>query len=111
MGLVAAVAVSLTITVFPNGPGKGSHTWTLRCSPPGGTLPASEAACRRLLALRAPFAPTPGTTLCTQVYGGPQEAVVRGTFAGRRVSIRFTRRNGCAIARWDRVRFLFQPRR
>lgn len=108
MSLAAALAVSLTITVFPNGPGKGSHTWTLRCSPPGGTLPAPAAACRRLLALRSPFAPIPPTTACTQVYGGPQEAIVRGTFAGRRVRTRFTRENGCAIARWDRVRFLFR---
>jgi hypothetical protein len=46
-------------------------------------------------------------TVCTQIYGGPQEAVVRGTFRGRRVSIRFTRRNGCEIARWNRVAFLF----
>jgi hypothetical protein len=96
------------ITVFPNGPGKGSRTWTLRCSPPGGTLPAAAVACRRLLALRAPFAPTSPGTVCTQVYGGPREAVVRGTFGGRRVSTRFTRRDGCAIARWDRVRFLFR---
>jgi hypothetical protein len=108
MSLAAALAVSLTITVFPNGPGKGSHTWTLRCSPPGGTLPAAAAACRRLLAARAPFATPPPMTVCTQVYGGPQEAVVRGTFAGRRIRVRFTRRDGCAIARWDKVRFLFR---
>jgi hypothetical protein len=108
MSLVAALAVSLTITVFPQGPGKDSHTWTLRCSPVGGTIPAAASACRRLRALRDPFAPTPPGTVCTQVYGGPQEAVVRGTFVGRRVWTRFTRRNGCAIARWDRVRFLLR---
>jgi hypothetical protein len=36
-----------------------------------------------------------------------REALVRGTFRGRRVSIRFTRRNGCEIARWNRMAFLF----
>jgi hypothetical protein len=36
-----------------------------------------------------------------------REAFVRGTFRGRRVSTRFARRNGCEIARWDRVAFLF----
>jgi hypothetical protein len=108
MSLVATLVVSLTITVFPQGPGKGSHTWTLRCSPPGGTLPAATVACRRLLALKTPFAPSPGDMACTQIYGGPQEAVVRGTFRGRRVSTRFTRRDGCAIARWERVRFLLR---
>jgi hypothetical protein len=108
MSLVAALAVSLTITVFPHGPGKESHTWTLRCTPAGGTLPAAASACRRLLAIRDPFAPTAPRTVCTQVYGGPQEAVVRGSFNGRRVRTRFTRRDGCAIARWERVRFLLR---
>ncbi|MGH2922070.1 MAG: SSI family serine proteinase inhibitor, partial [Gaiellaceae bacterium] len=64
-------------------------------------------ACRRLEAFDRPFAPTPKNTACTLVYGGPQTAQVRGTFEGRRVNARFSRRNGCEIARWNRVRFLF----
>ena len=56
---------------------------------------------------QSPFLPTPPATICTQIYGGPQEAFVRGTFRGRRLSTRFARRNGCEIARWDRVAFLF----
>jgi hypothetical protein len=55
----------------------------------------------------SPFLPLSPTTVCTQIYGGPQEALVRGTFRRRRVSIRFARRNGCEIARWTRVAFLF----
>jgi hypothetical protein len=53
-----------------------------------------------------PFAPTPPATVCTQIYGGPQEALITGTFRGRRVWARFSRRNGCEIARWNRIAFL-----
>ena len=69
------------------------------------------AACRRLLAAgRAIFAPTPPGTACTQIYGGPQIAVVTGTLAGRRVWARFRRRDGCEVARWNRVAFLLPVR-
>jgi hypothetical protein len=83
-----------------------TKVWTLRC-PAGGTLPNAARACKRLLALERPFAPTPKQAACTLIYGGPQVADVRGTFKGRRVKARFTRKNGCEIERWNRVRFLF----
>jgi hypothetical protein len=54
-----------------------------------------------------PFAPVPKDTACTQVYGGPQEADVTGTYRGRPVNAHFDRGNGCEIARWDKVAFLF----
>jgi hypothetical protein len=47
------------------------------------------------------FFPKPGPPkLCTQQYGGPQVAVVTGTFHGRAVESVFTRTDGCEIARW-----------
>ena len=47
------------------------------------------------------FFPKPGPPkLCTQQYGGPQVAVVSGTFRGRAVHSTFTRTDGCEIARW-----------
>jgi hypothetical protein len=47
------------------------------------------------------FFPKPGPPrLCTQQYGGPQVAVVTGTFHGRTVNARFQRTDGCEIARW-----------
>jgi hypothetical protein len=74
----------------------------------GGTLPRRATACSRLSTLAGdPFAPTPPRTACTQLYGRPQEARVRGRFRGRRISAGFNRRDGCAIARWNRVAFLF----
>jgi hypothetical protein len=48
------------------------------------------------------FFPKPGPPrLCTQQYGGPQVAVVSGTFHGRTVSATFRRTDGCEIARWN----------
>ncbi len=54
-----------------------------------------------------PFAPVPKDASCTQVYGGPQEADVRGVYRGRPVKAHFDRGNGCEIERWDKVGFLF----
>jgi hypothetical protein len=108
----AAIALgpttSLTITGWTEGRDSGfARTWTLRCGPVGGTLPGAAAACRQLLAVRAPFAPVPGGMACTEIYGGPQEALVRGRHRGRTVWARFDRTDGCQIARWEKVRRLF----
>ena len=103
----AAAPSSLRIRVWPDGASGSSSVWTLRCNPVGGTVPMRAAACRALTAARAPFAPVPKDVVCTQIYGGPQVALVTGTFRGRRVWARFQRRDGCEIARWDRLRVLF----
>ena len=110
MSLLAAMlvaATSLHITVWPDGPGRGRHTYTLRCAPSAGTLPKRTAACTRLATITRPFAPTPKNMMCTQLYGGPAEAVVTGRLRGHSVSARFGRKDGCQIARWNRVAFLF----
>src|SRR5688572_6928648 len=60
-------------------PGK---KWTLRCNPAAGTLPRAAAACRQLGTMRSPFAPIPKDVMCTEQYGGPQVAVISGTFRG-----------------------------
>ncbi len=79
----------------------------LRCNPARGTVPHPAAACRRLLSAgRALFAPTPPGTACTQIYGGPQVALVTGTLAGRSVWAKFARRDGCETERWNRIAFL-----
>ena len=83
-----------------------TKVWTLRC-PSGGTLPDAELACRNLDRLDDPFGPVPKSVACTEVYGGPQVADVQGTFRGAPVNTRFLRTDGCEIARWNRVRFLF----
>ena len=111
MSVLAAIllaSTSLQVTVWPNGP---DHTpkrsYTLKCAPLGGTLPRRAAACRQLARLKTPFAPTPKNMACTEIYGGPQEALVAGRLRGALVRARFNRRDGCEIARWNRVAFLF----
>ena len=103
----AATALTALSIAFAPGDGGAARHWTLRCAPVGGTLPQAAVACRRLAAFADPFAPTPKGSACTQLYGGPQTARVTGTFRGRSVWARFARRNGCEIARWQRVAFLF----
>lgn len=111
MTLVAAIllaSTSLQITVWPNGQGHApKRTYTLRCGPAAGTLPHRVSACARLATLKAPFAPTRKNVACTQIYGGPQEALVTGRLRGRLVRARFSRRDGCEIDRWNRLGFLF----
>jgi hypothetical protein len=111
MSLLAAILVastSLHITVWPHGVGNsGQHAYTLRCAPAGGTLPHRAAACTKLMRLNRPFAPTPKGVACTQIYGGPQQALVTGRFRGKLIRVRFSRKDGCEIARWNRVGFLF----
>jgi subtilisin inhibitor-like len=111
LALGGSPPAELSITVWPQGRRHPAKVWTLRCDPPGGTLPDRGTACRRLSAFVSnPFSPVPPGSVCTQIYGGPQEALVRGRFRGRSVWARFRRRNGCEIARWNRLAFLFPVR-
>ena len=90
-------------------PGSELVVRTLACRPARGSLLHAADACRRLAGLDAPFAPVPKGQACTMIYGGPQRALVTGTFRGRAVWARFTRVDGCQIARWKRAAFLFPP--
>ena len=98
---------SLRISVWSEGRDKGAPArYTLRCGPASGTVAKPAAACRKLSAMAKPFAPTPKDTVCTDQYGGPQQAIVAGTFEGRKLWIALTARNGCEISRWNRLAFL-----
>jgi hypothetical protein len=96
----------LEISVSIGGSEAPTKTWTLEC-PDGGTLPHPDQACAKLAKMDAPFAPVPKDKACTQVFGGPEEAVVTGTFRGKPVNAQFNKGNGCEIARWNSVEFLF----
>jgi hypothetical protein len=97
---------ALRITIW-NTPDTTPRVFTLRCNPPQGTVGMPTAACARLERVgRALFAPTPPGTACTMIYGGPQRAVIAGTLDGRKLWASFRRRDGCEIARWNKVAFL-----
>ncbi len=101
-----ASSTALTIEVSTGKSDRPTKVWTLTC-PDQGTLPQPRKACAQLAATKKPFVPTPKDAACTLIYGGPEEATVRGRFRERSVSTQFTRTNGCEIERWERVGFLF----
>jgi hypothetical protein len=106
--LLAVASTSLHITVWPDGMGQqAKKVYTLSCAPVGGTLPKRAAACTKLMRAERPFTPTPRGVACTMIYGGPQEALVTGRFRGKQIRATFSRTDGCQIARWNRVGFLF----
>jgi hypothetical protein len=90
--------------------GRGKPTtWTLTCDPPGGTFPDPEEACNKLDELDRPFVDTPDDAVCTEQFGGEQVAAVSGVYRDETVNTRFSRDDGCEIARWDEHAFLLEP--
>jgi Subtilisin inhibitor-like len=109
-GAPAQSATDLRIMVWPAGRSGDQHEATLSCAPAGGTLADAEAVCRRLGQLERPFRRPAGQDFCTEIYGGPAVAEIRGTFEGEQVNATFARTDGCEIALWDRHQFLFPVR-
>jgi hypothetical protein len=102
-----AAATDLKVTVWPEGQNENeSETYTVRCEPARGTLPRAATACSKLDKLANPFKPVARDAVCTDQYGGPDEALVTGTYEGRRVWARFTLNSGCQITRAKRIAFL-----
>jgi Subtilisin inhibitor-like len=98
----------LSVVVEPTGTGGPSHETRLECDPAGGNHPAPEPACAALAASPHSLDPVPDNVACTQQYGGPERASVRGVRDGRQVDATFSRANGCEIARWDALQPLFR---
>ena len=97
----------LTISFWPHGRGtEPPERWTLRCDPAGGTMPRAAAVCRQLYAMTKPFARRAKNLVCTDQYGGPQQAVIAGTLRGDRIWVLIGMRNGCEISRAKRLAFL-----
>ncbi|MFJ8731679.1 SSI family serine proteinase inhibitor [Streptomyces bauhiniae] len=96
----------LTLVVHGAGPGRDGVR-QLFCHPASGDHPDPAAACRVLDENtrwgQDTFAPVPPDSVCTMIDGGPATAHVTGYWAGRPVDAEFSRSNGCAIARWDRL--------
>ena len=97
----------LTISYWPEGRGTGDpNTWTLRCDPAGGTVPRVATVCRQLDGLVKPFRRPSKNLVCTDQYGGPQQALIAGTHKGNRIWTMIGMRNGCDISRAKRLAFL-----
>jgi hypothetical protein len=107
-GSGSSASADLRITVWPQGKTGASTAYTLTCPKGTGTLPKALAACSKLQQAGAvAFAPVPLGTPCTEIYGGPQTALVRGRLAGKPIGAVFSRSDGCQSARWSRLEFLF----
>lgn len=106
-GSGAAGVTELTITLKKS-PSADEQTWTLKCDPAGGNHPDPAAACAQLETSGAKaFEPTPSDAACTDLYGGPEQGTVTGTFEGAPVDATFARKNGCDVDRWEKVSELF----
>lgn len=104
----SGASADLRITVWPQGKAGTSINHTLSCPQGTGSLPGARAACSKLQRVDASvFAPVPVGTACTEIYGGPQTARISGRLAGKSIKADFERTNGCEIARWERLAFLF----
>jgi hypothetical protein len=84
-----------------------AKTWSLTCDPVGGDHPKAAQACAALAKAPDAFKPVPPDMMCTKIYGGPEVATVKGTWHGKPVDTRFTRTDGCQLARWSKVAPLF----
>jgi hypothetical protein len=93
-----ADGVRLTITVRDDADAE-PRIVVVDCAP-GDT----DAPCPAAATLRAEdFAPTPGDAVCSQQYGGPEEAMIEGAVDGAPVRATVTRTDGCEIARWEQL--------
>jgi Subtilisin inhibitor-like len=112
-GGTGSSTTKLTIKVLMS-PTAHAITRTLTCDPPGGNVPDPAGTCAALTKVAAakggdPFAPTPTGQMCTQIFGGPQTATVKGTWKGRKIDTTFGRKNGCETKRWNDLAALFGP--
>jgi hypothetical protein len=99
----ASDATALKITVVV-GERADPTTYELECDPSGGNHPQPAQACKALDQAGADvFEPVANDQMCTELYGGPQTATVKGTYEGDKVDAVFNRTNGCEIARWERL--------
>jgi hypothetical protein len=91
---------NLTVTVDSDGEqGAPAKQLELNCK-----APTDSAACGAAAGVStADLAPTPKDQACTQIFGGPETASIKGTIRGNAVDATFSRSDGCEIARWERV--------
>jgi hypothetical protein len=91
---------SLVVRVDDDGDGpNAARELELECDAPTDSSACGAAAGTSA----ADLAPTEEGKACTQLFGGPQTASIKGTLRGEEVDATFSRRDGCEIARWERV--------
>lgn len=85
----------MRVSVDPDGGGPAAPRSALvRCPS------AKQANACAVLGDRTVLEGPPPRTPCSQLYGGPQTATLRGQVDGRRIDVALNRSDGCQIARW-----------
>ena len=94
---------NLVVTVDADGAeGQPAKELQLTCS-----APTDSNACGAVAGISpADLAPKRDDVACTQQFGGPETATIKGTLRGEAVDATFARSDGCEIARWDKVKAL-----
>jgi hypothetical protein len=109
-GRPSAAAPSVRLTIVFTGRAGSRRVAHLNCTAAGGRAdgflrpvgaPRACAHARRIARLLA-GGPDPHRA-CSQIYGGPERALVTGTIGGRRIRHGFSRTNGCGVAEWRRA--------
>jgi hypothetical protein len=92
---------SLVVTIDPDGEeAQSAKSMELNCK-----APTDSDACGAAAGISAAdLASTPNDVACTQQFGGPETATIKGTLRGEPVEASFARSDGCEIARWDKVK-------
>lgn len=85
-------------------------SWTLDCRVAVGTHPQAGEACAVLADIDLDTLKNiPGNRACTEMFGGPQTATIRGTVRGTPVNVTMGRANGCQISQWDAMGAVLAP--
>ena len=111
-GAPGDVPTTADLTVTIEHPDADTIEYQLTCEDGTATivgfddLPAGPA-CQRLsipeVQERLVSPPLPGDRVCTEIYGGPDTAHIRGTVDGQPVDTVIDRANGCGISDWDNL--------
>lgn len=113
----APAAGPIELTVYPEAslevtyehPETESYTYSVTCTDDTARLEGAdldgEAACSALsdLEVSSRLLAEPADRACTDVYGGPDTAVIQGTIDGQEVDTVIDRTNGCGISDWDNL--------
>jgi len=96
---------NLQITYIPD-QGVTPRVAVLACP---GVNANDAAACEQLESLSAAFDPVPVDRVCTDIYGGPEQITLVGTWAGEAVDTTLTRTNGCESDRYESLAPVLLP--
>ncbi|MBE2318474.1 hypothetical protein DVA67_021005 [Solirubrobacter sp. CPCC 204708] len=91
---------SLVVTVDSDGDGaEAPKELEVSCKQPTDSDACGAAAGISAADLR----PTADDVACTQQFGGPETATIKGAIRGEPVDASFARSDGCEISRWEKV--------